>query len=135
MHLNRVQKGFTLIELMVVVAIVGILASVAYPSYVDHVRKGRRAEAQATLMDISLKQGQYFVQRKAYAADATELGITIPTSVSSYYDVDTAGAAGTPPTFTATATPKGDQTKDKCGTLGIDQTGAKTAASGETGCW
>ncbi len=60
------QRGFTLIELMIVVAIVGILSAVAYPMYTDQVRKGRRAEARAALMNLLLQQERYMTQRNTY---------------------------------------------------------------------
>ena len=58
----RAGRGFTLLELMIVVAIVGILASIAYPSYMDHVRKGNRAKAQAFLMDVAQRQQNYLLK-------------------------------------------------------------------------
>lgn len=67
-------RGFTLIELMIVVAIVGILAGIAYPSYVDHVRKGNRAKAQAFLMDVAQRQQSYLLIHRQYAADLQQLG-------------------------------------------------------------
>ena len=60
------QKGFTLIEVMIVVAIIGILAAVAYPSYVDSIRKGKRAEARAALMNLLQQQERYFTQNNTY---------------------------------------------------------------------
>lgn len=68
--------GFTLIELMVVVAIVGILAAIAYPSYLDQVRKGRRAEAQALLMELAQRQQNFLMIRRRYASSLDELGYT-----------------------------------------------------------
>ena len=67
-------KGFTLIELMIVVAIVGILAGIAYPSYMDHVRKGNRAKAQAFLMDVAQRQQAYLLIHREYAPDLQKLG-------------------------------------------------------------
>ena len=132
------NKGFTLVELMITVAIIGILAAVAYPSYQDQVRKSRRAEAQSVLMNIGTRQQQMLLDTRNYAEDVTALGITIPAQVDSHYSIAVTAPASTPPSYTATATPKGDQAKDKCGVLGVDQTGTKTAVkSGITqpGCW
>ena len=131
-------KGFTLIEVMITVAIVGILAAIAYPSYAEHLRKSRRAEAQSLLMNIGTRQQQMLLDTRSYAATAAALNIVVPAQLATYYTVTVAAPAGTPPTFTATATPQGDQAKDRCGTLGVDNAGAKTAVkngNAQTGCW
>jgi type IV pilus assembly protein PilE len=131
------SRGFTLIELMIAVAVVGILASVAYPSYMDQVRKGRRADAQATLMDIASRQQQMLLDTRSYGATVAALNVSVPASVSNNYTIAILAPATTAlapvPSFSATAAPRGGQAADKCGTLGINETGAKTAAV--TTCW
>lgn len=127
------MTGFSLIELMIAIVIVAILASVAYPSYQEYLRRGARADAQAHMMDIAGRQGQFLIDNRAYAASLAALGVTTPTSVASKYTI-TLDAGGTPPTFTITATPTGDQANDTCGTLTLDNSGAKTA-SGTGTCW
>lgn len=134
--LNAIQSarragGFTLIELMVVVAIVGILGAVAYPSYVEHVNRGRRAVAQGMLSDFATRQHQFFVDTRGYAASVAALRVSVPADVSAHYDVTISTTAGPPPGFTLTATPKGRQSSDKCGTLTINAVGARTPS----GCW
>lgn len=135
----RRQAGFTLIELMVTVAVIGILAAVAIPSYLEHILKSRRAEAQSVLMDIGTRQQQRLLDVRSYAATTAALNITVPATVSAHYTIAINAPAGAiPPTFTVTATPQGGQTKDKCGTLGIDNANTKTAIKGgvaQTGCW
>lgn len=127
--------GFTLVEMIIVVAIVAILVAVALPSYRDYVRKSRRAEAQAYLMSVAGRQTQFLVDTRSYAATLATINIAQPPNVAASYNVTLAAAGGPPPTFLLTAAPKPgtDQVSERCGTLTIDQTGAKTASV--TGCW
>lgn len=123
---------------MVAVAIIGILAAIAYPSYTSHLLKSRRASAQAHLLDIAQRQQQYLLDARIYANSA-QLNVTTPSDVSTYYTIAIApdNTAGVPPSFTVTATPIAGtaQVNDKCGTLGIDNTGNKTVSTGASGCW
>lgn len=120
------QSGFTLVELMIVVAIVAILASIALPSYQEHVRKGHRAAAQSEMMDIANRQQQYFLANRQYATQA-ELGYVLPANVAARYAANIAPNNGaTPPDFTITFTAIGAQVAD--GNLGLDSTGKKTPA-------
>lgn len=130
---NLRSTGFTLIELMITVAVLAIIVSVAYPSYQDHIRKGHRAKAQALLMDMAMRQSQRLMDVRSYAADTGTLGVTIPTEVSNYYTIAINAVAGPPPTYTLRATPKSAQAKDKCGELSLNQAGSKTAAVAN--CW
>lgn len=126
-------RGFTLIELMIAVAVVGVLAAVALPSYQDQVRKSRRAEAQAVLLNMAGRQQQFLLDTRAYASDAAVLGVTVPSSVSSAYTITftIANSTTAPSTFTLTAAPVGSQANDKCATLTVDQAGIKAPAN----CW
>jgi len=129
--------GFTLIELMVTVAIVAILATIAYPIYLHQLIEGRRSAAEATLMDIAQREQQYLLDQRQYAggADAatvsTNLNVTIPTNVTQFYSISITLAAGPPPGFTATATPVAGTAQASDVTLTIDQTGSKQP----TGIW
>lgn len=131
--------GFSLIELMLVVTVMGIFAAVAYPSYMDQVRKSRRAEAQSVLMHLANLQQQRLLDARTYASTISALpSFSLPAQVPGFYAISVSAPNSTPPAFTATATPQNDQTKDKCGTLSITQTGIKAAAKDgatQTGCW
>ena len=124
-------RGFTLLEVMIVVVIVAILADIALPAYQSQVRKSRRAAAEAHLMDIAARQQTYLMdKRDAYAADVATLGIATPSDVASFYTITITPAGGPPPTFTATAAATGDQVNDLGSgvNLTIDNAGNKAPA-------
>jgi type IV pilus assembly protein PilE len=129
------QRAFTLIELMVTVAIIGILASIAYPSYRDSVMKSRRADAQGALLAYANSMEQYFTVYSTYLAVPT---IAVPpiNAGTTYYTI--AISTTTASTYTINATPIGAQATDKCGTLTLTSTGVKgyTGTSGSKAlCW
>lgn len=78
---RRLASGFTLIELMIVVAIIAILAAIAYPSYAEAVRKGRRAEARTALLQLMQQQERFMTQNNTYQAFANVAGTTTPATV------------------------------------------------------
>ena len=123
------SRGFTLIELMIAVAVVAILAMIAIPTYTAQMVKGRRSSAEAVLLDIAQRQHQYMLDSRSYAPDWTTLGTTIPANVQAYYQIATAPGPGLPPNFTATATPLPGTAQAGDAILIIDQTGAKTPAN------
>ncbi len=121
---RRPIRGFTLIEVMIVVAIVAILAAIAYPSYIAQVRKGHRAAAQSYLMDLAQREEQYMLDARTYVDSKAALGYsTDPSEVSPWYTV-TITPGATPPTFTITATAVGSQAADAA-LLSINNLGTK----------
>jgi type IV pilus assembly protein PilE len=139
---RRAGAGFTLIELMIVVAIVGILAAIAYPIYTRYIMQSRRADAKTALLDLAARQERYFSINNTYALTAANLGysgtfpVSVNTSNTAYYQLNVSLANTT--AFTATATPIGVQTADtQCGTYTIDQLGTQTVSGtlGAPACW
>lgn len=134
--MNR-KKGFTLLELMIVVAIVAVLAALAYPSYNRYVERTRRAEGRELLMRVSAAQERFYTNRNQYAANFGDLGMTNGDSENGYYTVAITLGAGNQ-SYTLTATPGGPQATDACAELTINNTGFKAAPSntGSNGaCW
>lgn len=125
MHIRR-ESGFTLVEIMVAVAIVAILASIAYPSYVNQVVKSNRAAAQSLLMEIAQKQSQYVLDNRGYTSDLTTLHVSVPDKVAGLYQVTINVPDTTPPNFTAKATPIAGGRQASDGELTINNAGTKT---------
>jgi len=127
-------RGFTLIELMIVVAIVAILAAIAYPSYTNYVYRTRRADGKEFLMRVAAAQERYFTNLNKYASMAA-LGLGTA-SEKGYYAVSVALANGDQ-TYTLTATPQAPQDKDQCKKLTLTNTGYKSQSGAETNgkCW
>jgi len=127
--LLRRSAGFTLIEMMIVVAIIGIMAAIAYPSYQSYVMRAKRSAAQQFMLDMTSREQQYLLDARSYTATIGSggLNMTVSTDVSPYYTfaiaVDNTAA---PPIFTITATAIGSQLND--GNLTLNNLGQKTPA-------
>jgi len=120
------QEGFTLIELMITVAVVAILAAVALPSYRQHIIHGNRSAAEAQMMDIANREQQYLLANRVYADKTTLIanGYALDSQVSQNYTWNAVPGTGTEPSFVITFTPAGAQASDV--TLTLDNQGNKT---------
>lgn len=137
------EGGFTLIELMVVVAIMGILVSIAMPAYTESVRRSNRAEAKSELVQVAAEQERFFSSTNSYSTDATPLNTPVVaarvrTTTNAWYSIAVTACAGgaIANCFLATATAQNEQLADGCTTLTLTSTGLR----GSTGlasdeCW
>jgi type IV pilus assembly protein PilE len=128
-------RGFTLMELMIAVVIIGILAAIAYPAYQNYTMKSRRSEAKRALLDVASLEEKFYSDNLRYATSLQALGYSSPaytdernyqlslTAASTYYSISAAPVAG------------GLQAKDPCKTFTLTQTGKKSTTSGRSDCW
>ncbi len=132
--LNRRSRGFTMIEMMIVVAIIAILAAVAYPSYTNYAMRARRADGKEFLMRLAAAQERYYTNLNQYATMA-QLGLGT-TSTENHYTVNVVLGAGNQ-SYTLTAVPQGVQASDKCSNLSLNSSGFKDKSGNENNgkCW
>jgi type IV pilus assembly protein PilE len=129
--MKKSLKGFTLIELVVVILVIGVLAAISIPGYREYVMRGHRRAAQAAMMEIATQQRQYFVANRAFAAISAdgavnELGYALPPDVDRNYDFSVTVGGGAVPSFTISFTAVDGQAAD--GNLSLTSEGVKTPA-------
>jgi type IV pilus assembly protein PilE len=137
MYLKTI-RGFTLIEVMIVVCIIGILVTISYPSYVSYLLKSRRADAMAALAQDQITLERCYAQNFAYNQTCSSLPTFPQASAQGYYRITLTNLG--PTTYTLTATAVGGQTEDTtCATFTVDQANVKAAVdssgTAQTICW
>jgi len=134
--MRKTMRGVTLMELMIVIVVLSILVTVAYPSYRQHSARAKRTEAKAALLQIATMQERFYLQNNSYTTDMTSLGFGVAgnfkTDSESYViNVTDADAA----TYNASAVyQNADAEAGKCATFSIDGRGSKTSAP-SADCW
>lgn len=126
----RSTRGFTLIELMIVIAVIAVLASIALPAYTEQVRKSRRSDALSNISQVALQLEKWRASNPSYS------GYTVPSSLSTTFYTVALGNGATGSAYTITATPKGAQSTDRCGTFTYAfSAGTVSKSAGESDCW
>ncbi|RMG35287.1 MAG: prepilin-type N-terminal cleavage/methylation domain-containing protein [Gammaproteobacteria bacterium] len=132
-------SGFTLIELMIVVAVIAILAAIAYPLYTEQVRKAGRTEGREALLAIAQAEERRYTAEGSYTTSFSDLSVgsvcdvsnnTCTTKEKGYYTITLSGGGST---FTATASPQKMLASDTCTSMTINQLGERGGSG--TGCW
>lgn len=139
---NR-QRGFTIIELVVVMAVIAVLSAIAYNGYSESIRKARRTEARNQMLNIAAAQERFRYSNPRYAVDLATLGqAAVVADGTQFYDVTmTATAAAVASGYTIAATPRPAQSRDKCGSLTLTNLGVKgssglsSATANNPDCW
>lgn len=135
---NRWQRGFTLVELMIVVLVISVLAMIAIPSYKSYITRVTRTKATRALMDLAGREERYYYGNNRYAATLSSVGYNSPyvesNTDSRYYTVSIPSATSTD--YTLQAAPAGAQVNDaQCGTLTLNRAGVKDSTTHDARCW
>lgn len=131
------NNGFSLIELLIAMAIAAILATIAYPSYRQHILKSHRTEAKNLLVDIATRQERFFTQNNRYASKLSLMNFSTDTVATETGRYNVSISASTNITYTAQAVPTsiGTQNSDLCGSFSINEQGVHSVSGTEGRCW
>ena len=133
--------GFTLIELMLVIAVIGVLAAVAFPSYQNYVNRSKRSDGKNALLEMASRQERYYFDNNTYTTDPTDLGYSSDPAISpeGYYSISISNqpTGDIATSYTLTATPTGDFNDPDCGNLTLNSRGVKDRTGTEImdRCW
>lgn len=122
------QWGFSLIELMITIAIIAILASVTYPSYQQYVIRSNRSEMQQFLLDIANREEEYLLNNRLYTTNLSDLSLSLPARLQSLYSAPTITKTDSPPRYSISAAPKIGSIQASDPALGLTSQGVKTPA-------
>jgi len=131
-------RGFTLIELMIVLAVLSVIVAVGYPSYQEHVKKSRRAEGMGQLLELADRMERAYSDRGTYPAKGTVSEVYTATTDGGFYTLSIVTANNVSFTVSAAPTSLGGQNKDKCHTFTLTSLGQKSVSGGSHGvdkCW
>jgi type IV pilus assembly protein PilE len=127
------NRGFTLVELVIAVAVIAILSAIALPSYREYVKRANRSAAQSLMLDLANREQQYLLDNRSYlgggaSAVTTLIPSGVPTDVSNFYTMTVTSTVGPPPTFEVKATPKSGTVMAGEAPFTLDQDGTKLPA-------